>query len=152
GATPFMGMLGAFFAFLHRFTERSDLVLGANIINRHRPELEPLLGFFVDNLVMRVDLGDSPDFSTVLRRVRDGALGAFAPQALPFELLVEELSPERALGHNPLFQVMFAWVRSTALLPSSPELAIVPLDTKAQSARFDLTLFVEDHGDRLTAR
>ncbi|AKQ65681.1 Non-ribosomal peptide synthetase [Myxococcus hansupus] len=150
--TPFVGMLSAFFVLLHRLTGRDDLVLGANSINRTRTELEPLVGFFVDNLVMRVDLGGAPGFSTVLERVRETVLEAFAHQDLPFDLLVEELRPARSLGHNPLFQVVFAWVRAASESPDGTGVRMRPLEFEATTSRFDLNLFVDDHGDRLVAR
>ncbi len=150
--TPFVGMLSAFFVLLHRLTGRDDLVLGANSINRGRKELEPLLGFFVDNLVMRVDLGGGPGFSTVVERVRETVLEAFAHQDLPFDLLVEELRPPRSLGYNPLFQVVFAWLQATAEFPDQPGFRMRPLVFETTTSRFDLNLFVEDHKDRLTGR
>ncbi|ATB48587.1 non-ribosomal peptide synthetase [Corallococcus macrosporus] len=150
--TPFVGMLSAFFVLLHRLTGRDDLVLGANSINRSRTELEPLVGFFVDNLVMRVDLGGDPGFATVLERVRETVLDAFAHQDLPFDLLVEELRPARSLGFNPLFQVVFAWVRASSEAQAETGLRIRPLEFEANTSRFDLSLFVDDHGDRLSAR
>jgi amino acid adenylation domain-containing protein len=149
--TPFVGMLSAFFVLMHRLTGRDDLILGANSINRGRNEFEPLVGFFVDNLVMRVDLGGGPGFSTVVERVRETVLEAFAHQELPFDLLVEELRPPRSLGYNPLFQVVFSWLRTTGF-PDGPGFEIRPLEFETTTSRFDLNLFVEDRGDRLTAR
>lgn len=151
-ATPFMGMLAAFFVLLHRLTGREDLVVGANAINRTRPELEPLVGFFVDNLVMRVDLGGAPGFSTVVKRVREVVLEAFAHQDLPFDLLVEELKPARNPGYNPLFQTVFSWARAVGTMPDASGMKIVPLEFETTSSRFDLNLFVDDHSDRLTVR
>ncbi|WP_426752689.1 amino acid adenylation domain-containing protein [Myxococcus sp. Y35] len=150
--TPFVGMLSAFFVLLHRLTGRDDLVLGANSINRSRTELEPLVGFFVDNLVMRANLGGSPGFATVVERVRETVLEAFAHQDLPFDLLVEELRPARSLGHNPLFQVVFAWVRASSELQDATGVRMRPLEFETTTSRFDLSLFVDDHGDRLSAR
>jgi len=150
--TPFVGMLSAFFVLLHRLSGRDDLVLGANSINRSRTELEPLVGFFVDNLVMRVDLGGAPGFATVVERVRETVLEAFAHQDLPFDLLVEELRPARSLGHNPLFQVVFAWVRASGELQDATGVQMRPLEFETTTSRFDLSLFVDDHGDRLSAR
>ncbi|MCE9672538.1 amino acid adenylation domain-containing protein [Myxococcus stipitatus] len=151
-ATPFMGMLAAFFVLLHRLTGRDDLVVGANSINRSRPELEPLVGFFVDNLVMRVDLGGRPSFTTVLERVREVVLDAFAHQDLPFDLLVEELKPPRTLGYNPLFQVVFSWTREVDGPAPTSGPQVQPLDFEITTSRFDLNLFAEDRGDRLTLR
>ncbi|MDC0708172.1 amino acid adenylation domain-containing protein [Stigmatella sp. ncwal1] len=151
-ATPFMGMLSAFFVFLHRLTGRDDLVLGANSINRSRTEFEPLVGFFVDNLVMRLDLAGNPGFSSVVERVRELVLEVFAHQDLPFDLLVEELKPPRNPGYNPLFQVVFAWSRAAGEFHDASGLKIHSLEFETTTSRFDLNLFVEDFGDRLVSR
>ncbi|MBU8897893.1 amino acid adenylation domain-containing protein [Corallococcus sp. M34] len=151
-ATPFVSMLGAFFVLLHRLSGREDLALGANSINRGRPELEPLVGFFVDNLVMRVDLSGRPSFHTVLERVREVVLGAFSHQDLPFDLLVEELKPPRNLGFNPLFQTVFSWTREAGGFTNPAGARMLPLEFETTASRFDLNFFAEDHGERLTGR
>ena len=105
--TLFMTLLGAFQALLHRYSGQADIVVGTPIASRTRSETEGLIGFFVNTLVLRTDFSGDPTFGTVLDRVRETALGAYAHQDLPFEKLVEELQPERSLGHTPLFQAMF---------------------------------------------
>src|SRR5262249_3459319 len=103
GTTLFMTLLAAFQAFLARVTQKEDISVGTPIAGRNRRETEGLIGFFVNTLVLRADLSGDPTFRELLARVRDVALEAYAHQDLPFEKLVEELRPERSLGHTPLF-------------------------------------------------
>ena len=108
GVTLFMTLLAAFQTLLYRYTQQEDIAIGSPIANRNRSEIEGLIGFFVNSLVLRTDLSGNPTFRELLNRVREVALGAYAHQDLPFEKLVEELHPERNLNQNPLFQVVFA--------------------------------------------
>jgi len=104
--TPFMTLLAVFQTLLARYSGQDDIVVGSPIANRNRAETEALIGFFVNNLVLRTDLSGSPSFRELVRRVREVCLGAYAHQDLPFEKLVQELSPTRDLGREPLFQVV----------------------------------------------
>ncbi len=151
GSTPFMTLLAAFLALLHRYTSRTDLVVGSPIANRGRAEIEGLIGFFVNTLVLRADAAGDPPFSELLARVQAVAAGAYAHQDLPFETLVDEIAPERQLSHNPLFQVMF-------LLQNAPmpELAISgltfsALPMRASTSKFDLSLFLWEAEPELIA-
>src|SRR5262244_1752419 len=105
--TLFMTLLAAFQTLLYRYTAQEDVVVGSPIANRSRSEIENLIGFFANTLVLRSDLSGDPTFSELLVRVREVALGGYAHQDLPFEKLVEDLNPGRNLSHSPLFQVMF---------------------------------------------
>src|SRR5262249_48611482 len=113
GVTLFMTLLAAFQTLLHRYTGQDDIVVGSPIANRNLGEIEGLIGFFVNTLVMRTDVSGDPAFRELLGRVRQVALGAYGHKDLPFEKLVEELPPERDLGRNPLFQVMFQVMSAT---------------------------------------
>src|SRR2546423_10019258 len=103
-----MTMLAAFHLLLSRYSGQIDVVTGATVANRNRMEIEPLVGFFVNQLVMRTHLDHEASVAELLNQVRTMTLGAYAHQDLPFEKLVEELQPERDLSRTPLFQVMFA--------------------------------------------
>src|SRR5262249_5466422 len=107
GATQFMTLLAAFQILLWRYSGQDDIAVGSPIAGRNREEIENLIGFFINTLVLRTDLSKNPTFEELLQQVKDTALAAYAHQDLPFEKLVEELQPERDLGRNPLFQVMF---------------------------------------------
>jgi len=106
-ATPFMTQLTVLKILVHRYTAQDDIVIGSPTSNRNRREIEPLIGFFVNSMVMRANLEGNPTFTEAVARVRDCALGAYCNQDLPFEMLVETLQPERDLSRNPLFQIMF---------------------------------------------
>ncbi|WP_224242635.1 non-ribosomal peptide synthetase [Hyalangium gracile] len=142
GSTLYMALLAAFQTLLHRYTGQQDIAVGSPIANRSRQELEGLIGFFVNSLVMRGDLSGDPRFTDLLERTREAALGAFAHQDLPFERLVQELQPDRELSRNPLFQVMFAVQNAPSVAPDLEGLTLRPLTDLPATTRFDLELHV----------
>jgi amino acid adenylation domain-containing protein/non-ribosomal peptide synthase protein (TIGR01720 family) len=139
-ATPFMTLLAAFSVLLSRFSGQRDLVVGTPIAGRTQVEVEGVVGLFVNTLALRVDLTGDPTFVEHLARVREVCLGAYAHQELPFEQLVEELAPERSLGHAPIFQVMLQLDNVPEARLALPDLDVTPVATDAQTAKFDLTL------------
>ncbi|HKV42569.1 MAG TPA: amino acid adenylation domain-containing protein, partial [Blastocatellia bacterium] len=104
--TLFMAILAAFTSLLYRYSGQHTICVGTPIANRNRTEIENLIGCFINTLVLRVDLAADLTFRRLLAQVREGALGAYAHQDMPFELLVEQLQVERSLSHTPLFQIM----------------------------------------------
>jgi len=143
GSTLFMTMLAAFYVLLMRYSGREDLVVGTPLGGRSRTSLEGLIGFFINTVVLRTDLGGDPEFSEILSRVREVALEAHANQDLPFEKLVELVQPERELSYSPVFQVMFdlqeepRWKLPVRSLEVIPEVVF-----SSRTASFDLTLSV----------
>jgi amino acid adenylation domain-containing protein len=150
GVTLFMTLLAAFSALLYRYTGQTDIVVGSPIAGRNRTEIEGLIGFFVNTLVLRSDLSGNPTFRELLRRVRKTSLEAYEHQELPFEKLVEELKPERSLSHSPLFQVMFVLQNTPDPAWRLEGLAVSPLRITGETAKFDLTLFMQETSDALT--
>lgn len=142
GATPFAGLLAAYDVLLARYAETDDVVVGSPIANRNRAELEPLLGFFANTLVLRSDLSGDPSFLELVERVRRISMDAYARQDVPFERLVEELSPERDPSRNPLTQVLFVLQNAFVPTVSLPGLEISEWGLEIQSVRFDFELHV----------
>ena len=140
--TLFMSLLAAFKVLLWRYTNQPEIVVGSPIANRTRAETEELIGFFVNTLVLRTDLSGNPTFAELLERVKKVALEAYDHQDLPFEKLVEELSPERDPSRNPLFQVSFVLQNATRSRLELSELTLETLDVHSGTAKFDLTLSI----------
>ena len=142
GVTLFMMMLASLKTLLYRYTHQGDISVGTFIANRNRAEIEGLVGFFINTLVLRTDLSDNPSFETLLDRVRETALGAYAHQDLPFEKLLEEVKPERNLSRTPLFQVMMV-LQNMPLPPLElPGMTCAPIELETFRSNFDLTLWL----------
>jgi amino acid adenylation domain-containing protein len=137
GATLFMTLFAAFLTLLHRYTGQRDILLGTAIAGRNHAQIENLIGFFINNVVLRTDLSGNPSFRQLLRRVREVALGAYEHQDVPFEKLVEELQPERDPSRQPFVQVMFNLQAYPPEEPAAEGLTITPRDFGNQT-RFDL--------------
>ncbi|MET0395681.1 MAG: amino acid adenylation domain-containing protein, partial [Longimicrobiaceae bacterium] len=152
GTTLFMTVLSGWQALLGRYAGQDDVVVGSPIAGRNRRETEGLIGFFVNMLALRADLGGDPTWAELLGRVREEALGAFEHQDLPFERLVEELVTERSRTHSPLFQVVFALNRSSGREELSlDKVKLEPFGEGGGVARFDLNLAVMDEEEALAA-
>ena len=143
GVTLFMTLLGALQTLMYRYTGQDDVCVGTPIANRTRMETESLIGFILNTLVMRTDLSGDPTFEIALERVRDTALGAYAHQDVPFEMLVEALQPERDLSRAPFFQVIFDLQEAPLPTLELPGLELSPLKVDGGTAKFDLALSME---------
>ena len=150
GATLFMTLFAAFQILLHRYTGQDDLAVGVPIANRNRSEIEGLIGFFVNSLVLRTNLAGNPTFRQLLEQVREVALAAYAHQDLPFEKLVEELHPDRDLSHNPLFQVVFALQNAPMTSLELPDLTLNPWQLEIGTTRFDLEFHLWEQSQGLS--
>jgi amino acid adenylation domain-containing protein len=147
GVSLFMTLLAAFQTLLYRYTNQQDLVVGSPIANRNRSEIEGLIGYFVNSLVLRSDLSGNPTFRELLARVQKVALEAYAHQNLPFERLVKELQPERSLSHNPLFQAVFALQNVPETLALNKlTLTVVP-EFNEEATRCDLELHLWEYSE-----
>jgi amino acid adenylation domain-containing protein len=149
GVTMYMVLLGGFEVLLHRYTGQEEIIVGTDVANRGRQEIEALIGFFINQLVLRIEVGGNPTFREVLRRVRAMALGAYAHQDLPFEMLVEELNPRRDSGRAPLFQVKLVWQNAQKGSLQLPGLELSTLSTERITAKFDLTLTLTQQPDKI---
>ena len=140
GVTLFMTLLATFNVLLSRYTGQHDLVVGSPVAGRVGPDVEPLIGFFVNMLALRTDLGGDPSFRDLLARVRETCLAAYAHQDLPFEQLVEALQPVRDLSRTPIFQVLFALQNTPHAKISLPALTATPVEVENTSAKYDLSV------------
>ncbi|HEY9134283.1 MAG TPA: condensation domain-containing protein, partial [Pseudomonadales bacterium] len=153
GTTLYMTLLAAFNILLYRYTGQADFAVGSPIANRTRPELEPLIGFFVNTLALRADLssgsGGEPSFIECLKRVQATTLDAYDHQDIPFEKIVDELNIERSMSHTPLFQVMFVLQNAMDEKFSLPGLSLETIKLDRETAKFDLQLGFVEHDDQL---
>jgi amino acid adenylation domain-containing protein len=149
GASLFMVLLAGFEALLSRYSGQDDIVVGSLIANRTRPEVERLIGFFVNTLALRGDLSGDPSFAELLGRVRECCLGAYAHQQVPFEKLLVELQPERDLSRTPLFQAMLVLQSHAVPALQLPGVACRVLPVATRRANVDLTVWVTPEPDGL---
>jgi amino acid adenylation domain-containing protein len=149
GVTLFMSLLAAFQVVLSKYAGQLDVAVGTDIANRNRLEIEGLIGFFVNQLVLRTGLSGNPDFREVLGRVRRVTLDAYQHQDVPFEKLVEELQPERDLSRSPLFQVKLVLQNNEQQELQLPGLRVSNFPIRADLAKVDLQLTLGEGSEGL---
>ncbi|MGZ6530130.1 MAG: non-ribosomal peptide synthetase, partial [Tumebacillaceae bacterium] len=149
GVTLFMTLLATFQTLLSRYTGQEDIVVGTPIAGRNREEIEGLIGCFVNTLALRTDLSGVQTFQELLQQVKRVTLDAYTHQDLPFDRLIEELQPDRTLGQTPLFQVLFVLQNATVSASRIGDVAIAPYPIETGTAKFDLSLEMEETADGL---
>ncbi len=145
GATLFMTLLAAFHSLLHRYSGQGSILIGSPIANRNRDEIEGMIGFFNNMLVLHADFGDDPPFRELLRCTRTMTLQAYDHQELPFERLVEEFQTTQSTNRSPLFQVMFALQNTPRPVLKQGALTLRPLTVDNGTARFDLSVSMREN-------
>jgi amino acid adenylation domain-containing protein len=149
GTTLYMTLLAGFKMLLGKWANGQDIVVGTPTAGRNSVEIERLIGYFVKTIALRTSLGGDPSLGDVMRRVREVVLEAYAHQDVPFEKLVEELQPERSLGHSPLFQVMFVLQTVEAGFGEKGETDYVEDSEGGGTAKFDLTLALREESEEI---
>ncbi|MBT5706484.1 MAG: KR domain-containing protein, partial [Verrucomicrobia bacterium] len=148
--TPYTVTFAAFQILLARYSKQTDIPIGTLINNRRLKEFDALLGMFVNTIVIRGDWSGNPSFNEGIQRFSVVLEEAIANQDAPFELLVEELHPERSLSHQPIFQIMFAMHNARVTFPDLPDVQIQALEADRTHSKFDLNLIltpIDDHYD-----
>ncbi|MFL5332270.1 MAG: non-ribosomal peptide synthetase, partial [Geminicoccaceae bacterium] len=146
GTTLFMTLMAGWASLLGRLASQHDVVVGTPVANRGRAELEPLIGFFVNTLALRVDLSGDTSVLALLQQVKERSLAAQRHQDLAFEQVVEVAKPPRSLSHSPLFQVMFVWQNNEAGELELPGLQVEGLASPYRVTKFDLALNLGEAG------
>ena len=147
-STLFVTLLAAFNLLVHRYTGQADLNIGTPLAGRNSPDLENLIGFFVNTVAIRTRLSDNLRFRDLLKQLRETTIAAYAHQDVQFDKVVEELQIERSLSHAPVFQIVFAYNPGNVNFALA-DLEVTRLDVDTQNSKFDLAFFVEDAGAEL---
>ena len=150
GCTLHTLLLAAFNAFIYRYTGQEDIVIGMPITGRTQPEFEGLIGFFINIVVMRTRLSGDMSLDELLQQVSETTIAAYHHQNIPYEKLVEELHPERTLNRNPVFQIGFIPLEAPQAYPELPGLRINTREVESRTAKFDLSLFVQETAQGLS--
>ncbi|MFL2416873.1 amino acid adenylation domain-containing protein, partial [Xanthomonas protegens] len=149
GVTLYMTLLASWAALLSRLSGQEEVVIGSPMAGRNRAEIEPLVGFFVNTLALRIELSGEPTVAELLNRTRRQVLDAQSHQDLPFDHVVEVVKPVRSTAHTPIFQVMLAWQNQNEARLSMPGMSIENLDQEASNAQFELILNLREQGEEI---
>jgi thioesterase domain-containing protein/acyl carrier protein len=158
--TPFMTLLASFNALLHVYTAQNDVLVGTATAGRKRPELDGLMGYFLNYLVLRTDLSGDPSFRELMRRVRDVTLEAISHDDAPFDHVVRAIGKERSPSRNPLFQVALIHAPGLSMAYSSPssngsraaEWTLTQMDIDVGTSKFDLSVDIDDGPELVAGR
>ena len=142
GVTPYMFMLAAFQTLLYRYSRQDEIIVGSPIANRNYSGTEKLIGFFINNLILKSDFSDTPDFENLLFDVRDRMLDAYAHQDVPFEQIVDALVTQRDTSHSPIFQVMFVYQNLPKTALDVSDIRLEALENESTTAKFDLSVTI----------
>ncbi|KGJ86780.1 non-ribosomal peptide synthetase [Colwellia psychrerythraea] len=149
GATLFMGLHAVFSVLLARYSNEIDIVMGSPSANREQPEVASLIGFFMNNLVLRCDLSNNPSFIELIARSKRMLLDAYAHQQVPFEQIVEKLQPERSLSHSPLFQIMLVLQNNDEGTLEIPDIKLSQVQKSDIIAKYDVILNISEKEEGL---
>lgn len=145
--TPSILLLAVFNILLYRFSRQTDIVMGITFSERRHEEFRPLVGFFVNTLALRTNVGENQSFRDLLRQIKQGALAVYAHGDTPFEMLAQELNPARNLSYAPLFQVMFSLQHESVKVYDAADLSIETVAFPQKTAKFDLSLSLLMNGE-----
>jgi amino acid adenylation domain-containing protein len=149
GVTLYVTLLAGLAATLSRLSGQQDVVIGTPTANRIRPELEGLIGYFVNTLALRLDLSGAPSTAALLEQTKRVSLEGQNHWDIPFEQVVETVRPARSLAHEPLFQVMLSWLNVPLGKQELPDLMLSPIQQTHTTSQFDLLLMIGEEGDEI---
>jgi amino acid adenylation domain-containing protein len=147
--TVYMILLACFNLILHRYTMEKDILVGTPIAGRNSLEIEPIIGYFSNTLVIRTTIQEEQSFKQLLRDVSATILEAYEHQGLPFEKLIEALNPERTLVNSPLFQVFFSFQNNKSMPECINGLTFEPVTIKKDTSKFDMSFEIDEYEDKL---
>lgn len=154
--TLFMLLLACYYTLLYRYTGQEDILVGAPVANRAHPELEPIIGIFVNTLILRVQLQDTQTFADLVKSIQKITLEAFEHQALPFPKLVDELNVERVPGYPPLYQVVFNFQNASLIESANPRAEGETMESgdfpfvHSNTSKVDLNLTITQNNSRVS--